>query len=72
MSDDNLTLIPSHSLICERDSEISGIYVENASKCSNLHLKARCTRDNVMLRKYSQAKKIKRDIKEVLDKHERE
>ena len=35
MSDDDLTLIPSHNLDCERDLAISGIHIENTSKCSN-------------------------------------
>ena len=72
MSDGDLTLIPSHNLNCEGDLAISGIHIENTSKCSNRHIKARCTRDNVMLHKSSQVKRIKRDIKEVLYKREQE
>ena len=70
MYDDDLTLIPSHNLDCERDLAISGIHIENTSKCSNRHFKARCTNDNVMLHKSSQVNWIKRDIKKVLDKRE--
>ena len=40
MSDNDLTLIPSHKLDCERDLEISGIHIENTNKCSNRHFKA--------------------------------
>ena len=65
MSDDDLTLIPPHNLDCEKDLAISGIHIENKSKWSNHHFKARCTRDNVMLHKSSQVKRINRDIKEV-------
>ena len=39
MSDDGLTLIPSHNLDCEKDLAISGIYIKNTS--SNCHFKAR-------------------------------
>ena len=56
MHDDDLTLIPSHNLDCERDLAISGIHIENTSKCS----------------KFSQVNRITRDIKEVLDKREQE
>ena len=40
ISDDELTLIPSHNLDCERDLAISGIHIENTRKCSNRHFKA--------------------------------
>ena len=40
MSDDDLTLIPSHNLDCERDLRFSGIHIKNTSKCSNYHFKA--------------------------------
>ena len=70
MSDDDLTLIPSHDLDCERNLGISGIHIENTCKCSNCHFKARCARDNAMMYRSSQVKIIKRDIKEVLDKRE--
>ena len=72
MSDGDLNLIPSHNLDCERDLAGLSIHIENTSKYSNLYFKARCSRDNIMLHKFSQVKRIKRDIKEVLDKHEQE
>ena len=72
MSDDGLTLTPSDKLDCERYLAISGIHIENTTKCSNCHFKARCTRDNVILHKTSQVKRIKRDMKKVLDKREQE
>ena len=72
MSDEDLTLIPSHNLDCERDLAFSCIHIEKTSKCSNCHFKARCTGDNVMLHKSSQVKRIKSNIKEVLDKREQE
>ena len=71
MSDDDLTLIPSHNFDCERDLAILGIHIEN-TKCSNRHFKVRCTGDNAMLQKSSQVKRIKGDIKEVLDEREQE
>ena len=66
MLDNDLTLIPSHNLDCERNLPISGIHIENTSKCLNRHFKAQSTGNNVMLHKFSQVKRIKRDIKEVL------
>ena len=62
MSDEDLTLVPSHNLDCERDLAIAGIHFENTSKCSNRHFKAQCTRDKVMLHKSSQVKRINRYI----------
>ena len=50
ISDDNLTLITSHNLDCERYLVISGIHIK-----LNAHVKPkRCT---------NQVKRIKRDIK---------
>lgn len=59
--------IPSHNLDCERHLAISSIHIENTSECLNCHFKAWSTADNAILHKFSQVKRIKRDIKEILD-----
>ena len=56
--DDYVTLIPSHNLDCERDLAISCIHIENTTKSLNLHFKAQCSHNNVMLHKSSQVKRI--------------
>ena len=69
--DEELELIPSHNLDCERNLSVAGIYMEAGSKNSNRHFKACCVRDNVTLHRSSDVKKIERELQTLLDQREK-
>ena len=70
LPDEDLELITSHNLDCERNLSVAGVYMEQSSKCSNRHFKSKCTRDNVTLHQSSIITKIERELKVILDKRE--
>ena len=71
LPDEELSLIPSNNLECERNLSVAGVYMEQSSKCSNRFFKSKCTRDNVTLHKAAKVKRISRSLKKALDQREK-
>ena len=72
MSDSDLALFPTHNLDCERNLSVAGVFMEIGSKCSNKNFRGRCIRDNVILHHSSQVKKVKGELRALLDQRERD